>query len=107
MNVTKLTEQTRIQRQNHLDAKKTQNERNKLGQFATPIQLAVEIIEYSKNLLSQNQKIKFLDPAFGTGSFYSALLQLFPESKIESAVGYEIDSHYGDEAISLWKNTPL
>ena len=35
------------------------------------------------------------------------LLQLFPQSKIESAVGYEIDSHYGDEAISLWKNTPL
>ena len=107
MNVTKLTEETRIQRQNQLDAKKTQNERNKLGQFATPTELAVEIIEYSKNLLSQNQKIKFLDPAFGTGSFYSALLQLFPQSKIESAVGYEIDSHYGDEAISLWKNTPL
>ncbi|BAY81517.1 N-6 DNA methylase [Calothrix parasitica NIES-267] len=107
MNVTKLTEETRIQRQNQLDAKKTQNERNKLGQFATPTELALEIIEYSKNLLSQNQKIKFLDPAFGTGSFYSALLQLFPESKIESAVGYEIDSHYGDEAISLWKNTPL
>ena len=107
MNVTKLTEQTRIQRQNQLDAKKTQNERNKLGQFATPTELALEIIEYSKNLLSQNLKIKFLDPAFGTGSFYSALLQLFPRSKIESAIGYEIDSHYGDEAISLWKNTPL
>ncbi|MGB3653943.1 MAG: N-6 DNA methylase [Rivularia sp. (in: cyanobacteria)] len=107
MNFTKLTEETRIQRQNQLDAKRTQTERNKLGQFATPTELAVEIIEYSKNLLLQNQKIKFLDPAFGTGAFYSALLQLFPQSKIESAVGYEIDSHYGDEAISLWKNTPL
>ena len=57
MNVTKLTEQTRIQRQNQLDAKKTQNERNKLGQFATPTELALEIIEYSKDLLSQNLKI--------------------------------------------------
>ena len=107
MNAIQLTEQTRIQRQNQLDAKKTQNERNKLGQFATPTELAVEIIEYSKKLLSQNKKIKFLDPAFGTGAFYSALLQLFSQSKIESAVGYEIDSHYGNEAISLWKNTPL
>jgi predicted RNA methylase len=94
MNFTKLTEETRIQRQNQLDAKRTQTERNKLGQFATPTELAVEIIEYSKNLLLQNQKIKFLDPAFGTGAFYSALLQLFPQSKIESAVGYEIDSYY-------------
>ena len=57
MNVTKLTEETRIQRQNQLAANKPQNARNKLGQFATPIQLAVEIIEYSKNLLSQNHKI--------------------------------------------------
>jgi hypothetical protein len=51
-------------------------------------------VEYAKNLLPQNQQIRFLDPAFGTGSFYSALLQLFPRSQIVTAVGYEIDSHY-------------
>lgn len=107
MNITQLTEETRIKRQTQLDAAKTQIERNKLGQFATPIELAIEIVEYAQNLLPQNQNIKFLDPAFGTGSFYSALLQLFPQSQIETAVGYEIDSHYGREAMLLWKNTPL
>ncbi|MBW4669561.1 MAG: N-6 DNA methylase [Cyanomargarita calcarea GSE-NOS-MK-12-04C] len=107
MNITQLTEETRVKRQTQLDAAKTQIERNKLGQFATPIELAIAIVEYAKNLLPQNQNIRFLDPAFGTGSFYSALLQLFPQSQIGTAVGYEIDSHYGNEAISLWKNTPL
>lgn len=107
MNITQLTEVARVKQQIKLDAAKTQIERNKLGQFATPIELAIEIVEYAKNLLPQNQNIRFLDPAFGTGSFYSALLQLFPQSQIETAVGYEIDSHYGSEAILLWKNTPL
>ncbi|BAY93786.1 MULTISPECIES: Eco57I restriction-modification methylase domain-containing protein [unclassified Tolypothrix] len=107
MNITQLTEETRVKRQTQLDAAKTQIERNKLGQFATPIELASAIVEYAKSLLPQNQNIRFLDPAFGTGSFYSALLQLFPQSQIGTAVGYEIDSHYGNEAISLWKNTPL
>jgi adenine-specific DNA-methyltransferase len=107
MNVTQLAETARAKQQIKLDAAKTQIERNKLGQFATPIELAIAIVEYAKNLLPQNQNIRFLDPAFGTGSFYSALLQLFPQSQIGTAVGYEIDSHYGNEAISLWKNTPL
>jgi hypothetical protein len=53
------------------------------GQFATPNTLAIEIINYSKTLLSPDQKIRFLDPAIGTGSFYSALLQSFSiESKV-------------------------
>ncbi len=107
MNITQLTEETRVKRQTQLDAAKTQIERNKLGQFATPIELAIAIVEYAKNLSSQNQQIRFLDPAFGTGSFYSALLQVFERSQIGTAIGYEIDSYYGNEAISLWKNTPL
>jgi adenine-specific DNA-methyltransferase len=107
MNVTKLTEKTRALRQSQLDAAKTQIERNKLGQFATPIELAIEILEYTKDLLPQNEKIRFLDPAFGTGSFYSALLQVFSRSQIEIAIGYEIDEHYGNEAISLWENSLL
>lgn len=34
--------------QEELDAKKTQLERNKLGQFATPYHLATEIMNYAK-----------------------------------------------------------
>ncbi|MEP0857600.1 SAM-dependent DNA methyltransferase [Trichocoleus sp. DQ-U1] len=101
------TELTRALLNKQLDSAKTQTERNQLGQFATSTALATDILEYARGLLPSNFKIRFLDPAFGTGSFYSALLQRFSLSQIVSAVGYEIDSHYGDEAIKLWGDTPL
>jgi type I restriction-modification system DNA methylase subunit len=85
------TEAQRIIEQTQLDAAKNSTERNRLGQFATPNTLAIEIINYSKTLLPPDRKIRFLDPAIGTGSFYSALLQSFSIDRIESAVGYEID----------------
>ena len=47
------------------------------------------------------------DPAIGTGSFYSALLEVFPQSRIGAAVGYEIDPHYGSPAVKLWGETGL
>jgi len=106
MNIT-TTESTRILRQLELDRAKTQTERNKLGQFATPIALATDILKYAKTLLPCDFKVRFLDPAFGTGAFYSALLQQFPLSQIVEAVGYELDPHYGDEAIKLWSYPPL
>lgn len=101
------TELRRAGRQSQLDRAKTQAERNKLGQFATPIALAADMIKYAKTLLPTDPKIHFLDPAFGTGVFYSALLQQFLPSQIVKAVGYELDSHYGNEAIKLWCETSL
>jgi adenine-specific DNA-methyltransferase len=86
---------------------KTQTERNKLGQFATPTVLATDILRYAAALVPASQRIRFLDPAFGTGSFYSALLRSFPLSQIAEARGYEVDGHYGEEAKSLWAGTPL
>lgn len=100
-------ETARLLLQTRLDGAKTQLDRNKLGQFATPTNLSTEILEYAKSLITANQKIRFLDPAFGTGSFYSALLQVFPSSQIETATGYEIDPYYALEALSLWRNTSL
>ncbi|MBN1221317.1 MAG: Eco57I restriction-modification methylase domain-containing protein [Anaerolineae bacterium] len=99
-------EAQRLEVQHQLDAVKTQTERNKLGQFATPAILATDILEYAKTLTTSPQ-IRFLDPAFGTGAFYAALLRSFPLSRIAEARGYEIDPHYGREAIKLWGNTPL
>ncbi len=99
-----------IKRQNlqvELDGKKTQKERNVLGQFSTPNPLATDILKFAKTLLPRNQKIRFLDPAFGTGSFYSALLNQFTDAKIEFAKGYEIDEHYGKPSIKLWNSTKL
>ena len=106
MNLTTI-ESMRMLRQLQLDSAKTQTERNKLGQFATPTALAADILKYAKTLLPADQKIRFIDPAFGTGAFYSALLQQFSLSQIVEAIGYEIDPHYGNEAVKLWCDTPL
>lgn len=93
--------------QTSLDRERTQLERNKLGQYATPYNLAKEIVEYGIDILNQESKIRFLDPAVGTGVFYSALLDLTSKDKIENAVGYDIDPHYGHSAIELWTDKGL
>jgi adenine-specific DNA-methyltransferase len=100
-------EQKRIALQADLDAKKTQAERNRLGQFATPTALAKDILDYASKLIPRNDKVSFLDPAIGTGSFYSALLKVFLENRIEKALGFEIDPHYGEPSKLLWKDTNL
>lgn len=102
-----LTEAERVVEQIQLDASKNSVERNRLGQFATPNSLAIEMLKYSKTLIPNSEEIRFLDPAIGTGSFYSALLQSFPLEQIKSAVGYEIDQDYAEVAIKLWAKTPL
>jgi hypothetical protein len=100
-------EDQRLRIQHDLDLARPRGERNRLGQFATPGELAMEIVALARILLRGEGAIRFLDPAFGTGSFYSALLQSFPENRIETAVGYEIDAYYGNPAAGLWKGTPL
>ena len=82
-------------------------ERNRLGQFATPTALALDILSYSTDLLPSDERISFLDPAIGTGSFYSALLATVPIERIRRATGFEIDDHYGQPAKILWADTLL
>lgn len=94
-------EERRLEVQASLDAMKSQAERNRMGQFATPFPLALDILSYAKKLLPRGQQIRFLDPGFGTGVFYSALLQTFPAVQIAAATGYEIDPHYGRPACSF------
>jgi hypothetical protein len=54
-----------------LDASKSAAERNRLGQFATPYRLAVEIARYVKSIAGgELRAIRFVDPAIGTGSFF-------------------------------------
>jgi len=100
-------EQQRLALQSALDSHKTQAERNRLGQFATPSPLALDILSHAKTLVSPGGKIRFLDPAIGTGAFYSALLKMFPTTRIEQALGFEVDPHYGKPAAQLWENTSL
>jgi len=98
-------EQRRLAIQAALDAEKTQIERNRLGQFATPSVLAQEILRHAATLLPKGENVRFLDPAIGTGAFYSALLNTFPN--IDEALGFEIDPHYNEPAMKLWENHGL
>ena len=102
-------ESERIAIQAILDSKKTSIERNVLGQFATPPILAKDIIAYGLSILPESMPVRFLDPAIGTGSFYSALRSTSTSTgrEVASALGIEIDPHYGNPALNLWKETPL
>lgn len=100
-------EEQRLSLQASLDNLKPQGERNRLGQFATPIQLAEDILRYAASLLPCGTRVRFLDPAIGTGSFYSALLKMFPEKYIAEALGFELDPHYGSPAAQLWEEHGL
>ncbi len=100
-------ETRRLALQDALDGQRDSSVRNRMGQFATPTELAVDIQRYAKTHLQQSEKVRFLDPAIGTGAFYSALLGVFPQGQIGSAVGFEIDPHYGEPAERLWGETGL
>lgn len=91
-----------------LDSSKSAAERNRLGQFATPYALAVEIARYVKSVAGNRlQAVRFADPAIGTGSFYSAALEVFGLGRIERAVGVEIDAAFCDAARDLWASFGL
>lgn len=99
----------RLALQASLDGDKTSLARNILGQYATPTMLARDVLEYGLSILPKSVPVRFLDPAIGTGSFYSALEWASNASKrdVASAQGVEIDPHYGKPAIELWKDTQL
>ena len=78
-----------------------------MGQFATSPALAADILRYAAAVLDENNPVRFIDPAIGTGSFYSALLDVFPKKRIACATGYEMDPHYGVPAVQLWGQTGL
>ena len=104
---TDTLEEQRLTLQTALDAQKTQAERNRLGQFATPTALAVDILKCASTLLPEDEKVRFLDPAIGTGAFYSALRKVFPKQRITEALGFEIDPHYEEPTSQLWARSGL
>jgi len=97
----------RVALQQECDSARTQKERNRLGQFATPPTLALDIMKFAKKLIPVHEKVRFLDPAFGTGSFFSALLEIFKPIRITAAAGFEIDRQYADRARDLWRENRL
>jgi len=88
-----------------LDSGKVQLERNKLGQYSTPYLLAYEIVKESLKYIEKNKHVNFLDPAIGTGVFYSALKDIIKSNF--RATGFEIDYYYGQPSKELWKGQNL
>lgn len=81
--------------------------RNRLGQFATPTGLARAVLRLGLSYLSAREPVRFLDPALGTGAFFSALLAEHGEHPIAAAVGVEVDPDVLDQAQRLWAATAL
>lgn len=103
-----LIEARRQEIQAELDARRSGKERNRLGQFATPNALAVEIARYVQSIAGRSLRtIRFADPSIGTGSFYSAALTVFGPERIEHAVGIEIDPAFCETARDLWADSGL
>lgn len=95
-------EQLRYSLQLSLDKDKNREDRNRLGQFSTPFHLAQDIFKFAEKLIPQDVPIRFLDPAAGTGVFFSSLHDVFTAGRIEESIGYEIDPDYGIPAAEIW-----
>lgn len=103
----RILEHERQTLQAELDARKTQAERNRLGQFATPNALAQDILIYAASLIPTGEHVRFFDPAIGTGAFFSAFCDVFPKKRVQEAFGYEVDPAYGEPASALWRESGL
>jgi hypothetical protein len=103
-NINDIPESRRLLLQKKLDSCKTIDERRKLGQFATPTSLARDIVAFGLNRMDAPFDIRFFDPAFGTGSFYSALLQETDNDNITTATAVEIDPLFADAASDFWRD---
>lgn len=103
-----LIESRRMQLQTAIDNGKSIESRRRFGQFATPYELAQEIMSFGLTL-QDKKEISFLEPAFGTGAFYSALLsECDKQAKIiNTAIGVEVDKDFYTAANELWGYTNL
>ncbi len=98
-------ESSRLELLDRLNQSKSAIERNRWGQFATPPELASQIVRQSIGSLPTKNQIRFLEPGFGTGSFYSALRRA--TNRIAIAKGIELDPLFAAASRKLWKGTGL
>lgn len=83
-------------------------ERKRLGQFFTPLEIAQFMVDW---VVNDRQQIKILDPAVGLGIFFRAILNRYPQLEM-SCIGYDVDeqtiiraqeifSQIGDQRVKL------
>ncbi len=102
------TEARRQSIQTAIDVTRSGAERNRLGQFATPNALAVDIARYVASLMDWTSGgLCFAEPSLGTGSFFSAALAVFGRNRFKTAVGIELDPAFADAARDLWAGSGL
>ena len=106
MTSTIATTEARLGLQAALDRERSLADRNKMGQYATPPAMASDITKAVLLWLPDEQKIRFLEPAIGTGAFYEALL-VDASERIDRAVGIELDPRMVSAARSHWQDHKL
>src|SRR5690348_13614536 len=85
-------EQERLTTQAAFDLEADARSRNEHGQFATPPPLADAMVSLAMRFLNRDSPIRFLDPALGSGVFYSSLLRQSHARTVSGALGFETDS---------------
>jgi len=105
--VARGSEQARLAAQASLDRSNPSERRSRLGQFATPPELAEAILEVCRQQFGPGEAVLFLDPGGGTGAFFSALLRTFGRERVARAVTYEIDRGVARVAERLWSSHGL
>ena len=91
-----------------IDASRSAADRNRLGQFATPNPLAVDIARYVGSLMARRDgRIRFADPSIGSGSFFSAALAVYGPKRLERAFGIALDPALAATASELWAGAGL
>ncbi len=102
------TEKERRTKQARLDEALGPERRNQRGQFATPGPLAEEIVRFCWEFWKERPRpVRFLEPAIGTGSLFSALQRTFPTELLKSATGIEVDPSHAEIARHLWEGHGL
>ncbi len=97
----------RVDAQSAADSAKSSLDRNRLGQFSTPFPIACQMVGRALGEMPSDMPVRFLEPALGSGVFFSAILRQVSASCIAGATGCEIDSAYGDIARAIWASSGL
>ena len=95
-------EERRLALQREIDTARSANERNRAGQFATPLPLAVEVVAKASAFLPGDAPLRMLEPACGTGAFFSAASTVVAPRRWQSRVGVELDPVFAKAARELW-----
>lgn len=95
-------EARRLALQRSIDAAKSHESRNALGQFSTPFPLALDIMRRVRELLPRSGAASILEPALGTGVFLSAFAEAFGHAP-RRTLGFDIDADYCEAARRVWR----